>query len=580
MRPAEIPAPVQHTAALPKPKALPKAETYSVVVNNIRAEELLFALARDAKLNVDIHPGISGTVTLNAIDQTLPQLLSRIAKQIDMRYELDGPNLVVMPDTPFLRIYKVDYVNMSRDTSGSVAVTTQIATAGSSGVGGSANTGGAASGSTAAGGSNSSVTRIDNIAKNRFWETLIQNVKDLLRETDKILPEGTSETVVERADTQTTSGTGSANSGSARAGTGSGIAASPNPASLQQTGTTVVRRTTFREAASVIANPETGVVTVRATGRQHEKVREFLDQVQVSARRQVLIEATVAEVQLSDNYQQGIDWSRLRLDGTGLSLRQATAGGVTAPPSSVFQLSYTNAASRLGNIALTARLLESFGTVKVLSSPKISVLNNQTAVLKVVDNTVYFTIETNVNQNQTQTVNVFTTTVHTVPVGFVMNVTPQISGGDSVVLNIRPSISRIIGVATDPNPALKRGTLTGLNEDIVNAIPIVRSRELESVIRVDNGNIAVMGGLMEDLLDNRDNAVPVLSRIPAIGNLFAYRNDTKQRTELVIFLRPTVIHDAGLHGDYRDFSAQLPNRDFFKNNPEPAVPRLDTGERQ
>src|SRR6185369_1861737 len=105
-----IPAPVQVPAILPKPRPAQKPETYSVVVNNVPVRELLFALARDAKLNVDINSNITGTVTLNAIDQTLQQLLSRIARQTDMRWELDGPNLTVMPDSPYLRVYKIDYV--------------------------------------------------------------------------------------------------------------------------------------------------------------------------------------------------------------------------------------------------------------------------------------------------------------------------------------------------------------------------------------------------------------------------------------------------------------------------------------
>lgn len=154
---AGIPTPVQSALTLPKPKTAPKTETYSVVVNNIKAQELLFALARDAKLNIDIHPGINGTVTLNAIDQTLQQLLTRISKQVDMRWELDGPNLSVMPDTPFLRTYRVDYVNMARDTSGTVTVTTQIASAGAG-----ATTG--ASGGSAGGGGNNSLTKIENKA--------------------------------------------------------------------------------------------------------------------------------------------------------------------------------------------------------------------------------------------------------------------------------------------------------------------------------------------------------------------------------------------------------------------------------
>jgi len=141
--PASIPQPVQNTVTPPKPKASAKVETYSVVVSNVRVQDLLFALARDAKVNVDVHPGILGTVTLNAIDQTLPQLLTRIAKQVDMRWEMDGPNLVVMPDSPYLQTYRVDYVNMSRDTDGAVTVTTQVA---STGAGASATSGGAATG--------------------------------------------------------------------------------------------------------------------------------------------------------------------------------------------------------------------------------------------------------------------------------------------------------------------------------------------------------------------------------------------------------------------------------------------------
>src|ERR1035437_8872742 len=116
-----IPQPVQQIFSLPKPRPVVKTETYSVVVNSVKVQDLLFALARDAKLNVDIHPGITGTVSMNAIDQTLPQLLSRIAKQVDMRFELDGPNLAVMPDTPYLKNYKIDYVNMSRDVTGTSA---------------------------------------------------------------------------------------------------------------------------------------------------------------------------------------------------------------------------------------------------------------------------------------------------------------------------------------------------------------------------------------------------------------------------------------------------------------------------
>lgn len=549
---ATIPLPVQNTVSLPKPKPLQKAETYSVVVNNVRVQDLLFALARDAKVNVDVHPGINGAVTLNAIDQTLQQLLTRISKQVDMRWEIEGPNLVVMPDSPYLHTYRVDYVNMSRDTSGTVTVTTQVASTGVA-AGGTAATG------TATGGGNNSQTRIENKVQHHFWETLEKNIKDILRETDKILPEGSSETVIEKADQQETTGTGiSSPTGRKAYLQEGGIASSPNPATLQQTGTTVVKRTTFREAASVIINPESGIVTVRATSRQHEKIQEFLGQVMASARRQVLIEATIAEVSLSDNYKQGIDWNRFRADAnaTGLSFSQT---GSTITGAGLLSLAARHVTSSGGVFTASVKLLETYGTVKVLSSPKLSVLNNQTAVLKVVDNLVYFTIKADTTANQTTTTTTYTTNLNSVPVGLVMNVTPQISESDAVLLNIRPSISRKFGDVIDPNPDLQR-------LGVENKIPVIRTREMESMLRIDNGNIAVMGGLMEDGLENNDTAVPFVSRIPIVGNIFQNRDDTRRKTELVVFLRPIVIKDASVGGDYATFRDRLPGQDFFNGN--------------
>lgn len=357
-----------------------------------------------------------------------------------------------------------------------------------------------------------------------------------------------------------------------------GLAASPNPATLQQSGTTVTRRTTFREAASVIVNAESGIVTVRASSRQHEKVMEFLDHVLASVKRQVLIEATIAEVTLSDNYQQGIDWSRLPLGSIGLTLKQAATGNIAAPASALMELTYKNATSRYGNVEGSIKLLEGFGTVKVLSSPKLSVLNNQTAVLKVIDNQVYFTIKADTTTNQTASTTTYTTTLHSVPVGLVMNVTPQISDSDTVLLNLRPSVSRIVDYVPDPNPSLKKSSVNNFDADIVSKIPVIRTREMESVIRVDNGNIAVMGGLMEDTLKNTDNAVPGAYKLPIFGNLFQHRDDTRSKTELVVFLRPVVIKDASIQGDYAEYRNQIPGSDFFqKNTIGPPQQQLDFG---
>jgi len=176
--PGQIPPAVQIAPVLPKPQPATRPETYSVVVNNVRVQDLLFALARDARLNIDIHPGIAGSVTLNAIDQTLPQLLARVSKQVDMRYELDGPNLLVMRDSPYLRTYKVDFVSATRNVKMQSQSSTQFS-------------GGGASGAASANSTGATAT-IDIMSNSQLWETLVQNIKDILQETDKVLPAGST----------------------------------------------------------------------------------------------------------------------------------------------------------------------------------------------------------------------------------------------------------------------------------------------------------------------------------------------------------------------------------------------------
>ncbi|MEF8712323.1 MAG: type II and III secretion system protein [Accumulibacter sp.] len=546
-----IPQPVQQSVLLPKPRIIGKTETYSVVVNNVRVHDLLFALARDARLNVDIHPGLTGLVTLNAIDQTLPQLLTRIAKQVDMRFEMEGPNLVVMPDSPYLKNYKIDYVNLARDVTGTVSTSTQISTSSlTAGGGGAASTG------------NTSRIQIDNKSRNRFWETLEKNLKELLHETDKIFPEGSTETVTEQTAAQTTTGTGTPAPTSTAARVVSqmaqSLAGSPNPATLQNTGASVVKRMTFREAASVIANPEGGVITVRATARQHEKVQEFLDRVMSGARRQVLIEATIIEVTLSDGYQQGIEWSRLT-SGTDYSISKPTL--TTNVPSAVTPYVIKYRQINPLNLLTTVELLRAFGTVKVLSSPKLAVLNNQTATLKVSEDFVYFNVKQDVvpgNTNTNATVTT-TTTPQSVSIGFFMSLTAQISDNGTVTLSVRPSISSIAELKQDPNPELARN-------NIKNLVPQIRMREIESMMRVESGDIAVLGGLMEDRLDNRDGRLPGFGDIPFLGEVFNTRSNSSAKSELVVLLRPTVIRDASIEGDFSSFRESLPNRDFFRND--------------
>ncbi len=563
---ALIPQPVRAVPLPPAPSAHPAEIRYSVVVVNQPVREVLLAMARETKVNFDIAPGIEGTVTINAVDQTLKQILTRMAKQVDMRWEEQAGTISVMPDTPYLRNYHVDYVNMARDVTETVGIATQVI---SQGAVGTTAAGGTSYSGTGAG--NNSLLNITGTSKNRFWETLEKNIKDLLRETDKLLPEGSSETYVQNRGQSSVATSQSRTTTSPRTGrtttsrTGTTVENPGETASAQQ-GDYVEQRLTFREAASVIVNPETGIVSVRATSRQHEKVQEFLASVSGAAKRQVVIEATVVEVLLNDNYQAGVDWSALGLQGLGYSFQQSLiADNLSAPP--FFSVTYNNPNAAVGgSIKTTVKMLDTFGKTRVLSSPTLMVMNNQTAVLKVVDNRVYFTVKADTNLNANTSVTTFTTTQNVVPVGFIMNVTPQISDGDMVTLNVRPTVTRIIGYVNDPNPSLAQ-------VHVVSQIPETQTREMESVLKVGSGQTAILGGLMLDSFEGHRDGIPIASRVPILGDLVSYRNDTAQKSELVIFIRPIVVHDASIEGDLAGYRRYLPDRDFFKDTRAP-LPNL------
>ena len=564
-----IPEPVQQSAALAPPRPAARQETYSVSVHRVPVQSVLFALARDAGLNVDVHPAVEGTVTLNALDQTLPQLLARISKQVDMRYELQGNNLLVLPDQPYWNHYKIDYVNIARSTNSSVNIATQISTTGGSAYSSSGGTPSnpvpASSSSLGNGGNNNSTTSVANRSDNNFWYSLEKNVRDMLRPTtlnDQLTdPLAQMREQANAMVQQMQAGAASPDAGYPGAQAAAAQTRTPAGGPGANTAFGAGPASQGRNAPSVIANPEGGLLSVRATSRQHEKVQEFLDIIMSTAKRQVLIEATIIEVKLSDQYQQGINWARINNNG---KLGQGQVGTTPLPSgvapngsAGIFIFDYANPTTRFGNITATIQLLESFGKVKVLSSPKISVLNNQTALLKVVDNSIFFTLKVTpavlTSTGTIATPATYESKVETVPVGFVMSVTPQISSEDEVTLNVRPTITRIVDYVEDPNPELSK-------QNVKSRVPVIQAREMESILKVQSGQVAVMGGLMQDSVDNKKDSIPLIGSVPVLGNLFSYRNETASKTELVIFLRPVVVKDASLAGDYRNYRYLMPAR--------------------
>jgi len=478
----DVPPAVTQLPTPPAPVPRKPQETYSVVVTDVPVKDVLFALARDAGVNVDVSGDLQGNVTINAIDQTLPQILDRLSRPASIRYSLENGTLVVLPDAPYWQNYPVDYVNLDRTSEGEVTVATKIAT-----VGGSVDEEGE-SGGGSEDSSNGSSTRVRNTSINAFWNLLGANLRQLI--TGKAQ---SAENATEGDD-------------------------------------------------PVVLNPIAGIVSVQGSSLQHQQVGAYIDQVTASARRQVLIEVTVVEVKLSDQYQAGVDWARVSSDG-GLgsngvsSISELIGGNLAVPP--VFTMTYNNAGR---GFSATVKLLEQFGDTKVLSTPRIMALNNQTALLKVVDELVYFTLTSETIQSTGPGVplqRIVTSEVNTVPVGCVMSVTPQINQNGYVSLNVRPTLTRVLDFVVDPAPRLA-------GSDFDNLVPQLSVKEIESLLEVADGQTVVIGGLMQDSSNKQRDGIPILSRLPLVGDLFSYRDDTVTKSELVVFLRPTVIRNAGV----------------------------------
>lgn len=542
---AGIPTPVQRS--YPRFDERQATRTFSIAVDGVPLRELLLALARDAEIGIDIHPEVGGTLTLRTGQQPLPRLFARIERQTGLNLDYRDGHLSVTPDTPALRFYPLDYVNVARQMSTTVATTTQIAASQSSALPTPTGQPLPAQGDGGTG------LRIDNRTRHQFWEGIERNVRELLRETDRQLPEGSSETVVEQDSRAQGLQTNVPRPTTNRRGNSTTPIATVQPFATQQSANTVIRKHTFEEAGTVILNPETGLLSVRATRRQHERIAEFLERTLDAARRQVMIEATIVEVELSEGYRQGIDWSRLRADGSGFSITRPTDGSVSDGTGSAFALVFKQLATPL-NLSAAIDLLQSFGTTRVLSSPRLSVLNNQASLLKVVENVVYFNVKADTTSSATAgTTMAVTTTPQSVSVGLVMSVTPQISASGSVILNIRPSISSVSDWKQDPNPSNK----------VANFVPQIRTREIESILRVDNGDIAVLGGLMEDGIAYHTGRVPLLGQLPLAGELLTKRDNSARKSELVIFLRPTVLDESTTRQARATAYAHLPDRAFF-----------------
>lgn len=560
------PAPKDANGAPPIPEAEPlvatpnlsmpaNARVVTISVNEeVLLRDVLVELARQANVGLELDPNISGSLIFSVRQRPFEEVIGRIADMAGLRYHFNGNVLRIELDEPYLHSYRVDYLNVARKTTSKVA--TNVDVVGGQVVGAS---GGSGSG-------NTSSSEISNDSTADFWTEIESNLSVMLARSDKrtnllsgekLADDGAAsgdgletpvvpEPAANPEAAPDAAGQDPAAVAAALAG-GGGAAGAPGTATpAVDAASAAAQEMTSEEARQQFSvNRSAGIVTIFATQRQHDQIAGYLYQLGLTVAGQVLIEAKVLEVQLNDSFESGINWSAAlgsavgatRFGATSVAVPQAGAFNDLATASSGF----TTLGIDRGDFDGVLNLVQQFGTVRTLSSPRVTVLHNQTAVLKVVENRVFFELdvqrEDRPDGRERVTVE---SNIRTVPEGIVITVQPSIHAQtDEITMTLRPTITRITDMVNDPGVAIAS------NNTVQSAIPVIAVQEIDSVVTMRSGRVLIMGGLMQDSATATETGLPGASQMPLIGNLFKSKSDSHRQTELVIFLRASIVESSG-----------------------------------
>ncbi|MBS0235889.1 MAG: secretin N-terminal domain-containing protein [Proteobacteria bacterium] len=506
------------------------------VTEDVPIRDVLVELARLASLELALDSNISGGVIMNVHDRPVNEVIELLADLASLRYSAEHGVLHVQKDTPYLVNYQVDYLNLVRSSKGSINVQTQVLSVETSSGSGS---GGSSGGSSGGGGSSGDTKGLNSGSSNEvttsydgdLWASVEANVKSILHANIKNLS-----TADDNVEVQDSAGGGSTQQVSGQPGEANKIPA-----------------TSF-----YAINRQAGMISVMANSKKQAEVKKYLEKVRQNLSAQVLIEAKLVEVSLNQEYAAGIDWGHLRGKGFITSVDTSptalSAGSYFAGLLSSDLLSVSKNPSTPNKTTQALKLLEGFGTTRVLQNPRVSALNNQQAVLTFATNKPYFTVQGTlqnpvVSNNTTvaQPVSI-TSQLHTIPIGVILTLQPSInSETQEITMNIRPTISKeILGAAiSDPAVQILSQSLSGTPID--SKIPVIEVREMDTILKLKSGEVMLLGGLIENLDSNSDAGLPFLSGIPLFGNLAKSVSKTTSLKETVILLQATIISPSGYY---------------------------------
>jgi MSHA biogenesis protein MshL len=469
-----------------------------IAASQVDAQAFFAALVQDSNYSVAVHPDVAGTITLNLKDVTLDEALDVIASLYGYDVQKQGNVIKIYPAGIRTETIPLNYLFVKRFGTSSTSI----------------NSGGVSENDPNNGGSNGNNNQNNN--NNRSSNS--SNGNNQNGQNNQSGNSGINIYTENESDFWT---------------------------ELKETLTSLVGD---QDGRSVIVSPQAGLITVRALPSEIAAVKQFINDTQNHLRRQVIIEAKIMEVTLNDDYQQGVKWDQVLGHANSTDLTFSTTGNIannviSSAIGGTTALSFINS-----DFSGVIELLQTQGNVQVLSSPRITATNNQKAVIKVGEDE-YFVTEVS-NTTTTGTATTTTPEVQLTPFfsGIALDVTPQIDEHGEVILHIHPSVT----LTDEQSKTIRLGS-----QDFT--LPLAQSsvRESDTIIRANSGEIVVIGGLIETRKVDLESKTPLLGDIPLVGELFKSKNQTMQKKELIIMLKPIVIGQNTWKDQLKDARALL-----------------------